>query len=87
MIRMTKANRLAWRDDTKRQHAAITRQVAAGHFHCDNCPDAAVAISAAADTPVRVECARHFKARLERERAERPSREELAARVSAAIGR
>jgi hypothetical protein len=85
MNRMSATDRAAWMNG--RTHAAISNEVVTGVYTCDTCEDSARAISHSGNgTPVVVECPKCFLARTERERACRPSRAELIARVNAAVG-
>lgn len=84
MARMDAAERAQWFRGVKAQQT-IDR-IHNGAFHCDDCESRAVAIShQGTGSAVRVECSVHFLARLAADRAVRPSRAELVARVNASV--
>lgn len=84
-MKMDAATRAAWLD--RRSHQRVTREVQSGLYECDTCVRPAAAISHSGDgSPVIVECPKCFLLRIEKERAVRPSRAELVARVNAAVG-
>jgi hypothetical protein len=84
MTRMNEQDRQDWMNG-KRNAYDIASDVTGGEaYQCDECDSPARAIThkGSGSRPV-VQCAEHFKAMLARDRADRPSRAELVARVSA----
>lgn len=88
MERMTESQRKQWMHGTKRQSAAILALVTARQIGCDSCAEPAISMTHNGEgSAVRCECGPCFLASLKAARAVRPSREQLVARVNAAIGR
>lgn len=87
MDRLSDAQRHEWMNGTRKQAAAVQALVTAGQVQCDTCEAPAVAIGHQGEgTPVRVECGACFLARLNADRATRPTRDQLVARANAAVG-
>lgn len=86
MTRVSQEDRKAWMYGTSRDHQRVSHAVNGGEHQCDTCDETAVAIGHKGEgTPVVVSCRSCFLASIARDRATRPTREELMARVEAAI--
>lgn len=86
MERMTKVDRARWMNGTEADHREVSETVRRGDHQCDDCDAVALTIGhSGVGTSVRVHCRTHFLAHLDAERATRPSRSELIARVNAAV--
>ena len=87
MTTMTDDVRNDWMNGTAKQAEQISRAVMNGEYVCDECDAPATAIGHGGNgTPVNVRCAGCFLKAMEDMRRNRPSREELMARVNAAVG-
>ena len=71
-----------------KRHREISTAVVRGAYGCDTCGEPSAAISHSGEgSRVVVACPKCYRAALDAERANRPSRAALIARVNAAIGR
>jgi len=88
MDRMTETERRDWMTKTGKRHQEISHKATHGAYECDTCGSPSASVGHAGEgTPVVVACGGCYLAALNAERATRPSRAELVARVNAAIGR
>jgi hypothetical protein len=86
MERMSGSDRLAWAEGSRKDHERLSKAAVGGQFRCDNCNDAAITIGHAGQgTPIVLRCRSCYLRTLEEMRRNRPTRDELIARVNAAI--
>jgi len=86
MMTMTRDERHAWLDGSRRDNQRISEAVSRGAYGCDSCGAPSIAIGhKGTGTPVVVACHPCFTAALASDRAARPSRDEMVRRVNAAL--